>query len=103
PKLEDAALPVETPLHGIINGDDVVRNLRHAHRGVVERIEENLLVELPGALKRLAEHPHPLPRVLDIAGHLERGELRLLALAIIEGLEIQRENFALFPAVLRLN
>ena len=62
-------------------------------------IAEDLSVELTGALGRLEERGDALACVLDVFCHFERRELRLLPRAVLEGLEVERQDLALVSAL----
>ena len=99
PQFEDAALPVEAPLHGIIDRDDVVRDFRNAIGGVVEGIAEKLAIELPRAVGRLQERSDALADVLNVAGHFERRQLGLLPRAVFKSLKVESQNLAIVAAL----
>ncbi len=50
PEFEDAAFPVETPLHNVINGDDVVGDFRNAAGGVMESCGKKFAIKLTDAV-----------------------------------------------------
>src|SRR5437660_6634466 len=99
PELEDSALPVEAPLHGVVDRDDIVRYFGDAIGGVVKGIAEDFSVELAGAVGRLEEHGDPLAGVLYVLCHFERRELRLLPRAVLETLEVEGQDLALVSAL----
>src|SRR5439155_4404158 len=94
-QLEYAALPVETPLHRAIDGNDVVRDFRDAAGRVVKSIAENPAIELTGAIGRMHQRSDTTPRVVDVASHLHGGEVWLLPRPILERLKIEREDLTL--------
>ena len=94
PGLERAELPVVAPLHGVIDGHDVVGDLAHAASRIGERAREHLPRVLAGLARIGHQLLHALLVVLDLRETLgELGDGFIAALrAVLARLGVERRD-----------
>ena len=96
PEFEGTEFPVEAHAHGAIDFDDGVRNFGDAVRRIGPQFGERSPQEgcgLVGLLRGAIEaeqHADARASLLDILGHIEGGEFRLLAGMVFQGLPVER-------------
>ena len=94
PEFERPESPAEPPAHRAIDGNDVVGDLAHATRGVEPHRRQRLPDERRRPVSGSQERPDALADPVLRLRRLDRGKLRLAPLAVLERLEVERENLA---------
>ena len=95
PELERSKFPVEAEAHGAVDFNDPIRNLGHAVGGVSPQIGESRpqecarLVAFLGAAFKAEQRAQACARILDVFGHVERGELWLSPGMVLEDLPVE--------------
>ena len=94
PDFKRAQLPLEAPLHGVINLEKLIRDFGHAPRGIRHAERERMPQELAGAVLGIDEHFQALAQWFDVFGLANRFKAHFGGRLVFERVQVECPELA---------